>query len=463
MASLLGSRNFINQTTSGASGSGHTAAGRLADVYLKTHTNEAGEVDDPAVIDHAIEILAPYADNLVTAKKIADLQNKKKALGTKAFEQDNALSDFKRNVSEALYVRGDTLRSPSEMAYSTAQALDNVLIGLDNAIDFLEQRNKSTDKLEDYRRELSAMADAQRQLVNGMATGTLPPSLDGYGYFVKTNPIDGSLVGAVLLPINQMPAEFKDGTKRINHTVTVGNSQLPVYLPAVKNADGEWEAKLYENTWSGTGDILDSVNTPDFEDDTGFDLADTVKFPIKKTTLANGSFGRVLQGVQDGQSVYSYYYKGFDGKMRQLDETSLQQLRDDPYAKTKLESYIPLLSREELKGAEVTPFQPKDVRGIQLYDDQMRYKQEADAATEAMNRGGKVGEFADKVAPTIRGFFSKLNPFNDQGRNPNQSIAEQMSNRTNRPSPPNTPNSNQSEGVKVDIINKGKEFFRNLA
>ena len=136
MASSLGSRNFLTvPTAKGGGSSAVVRAKRLADLYLKQHTNSAGDVTDPEVYRYVTEnILAPYEDDLTVQQKIATYQNNVKDLNAKNFAQDNTLSVFRQNVQEALYLRGETIRKPGDMALASSTALDNIVNSLDLAI-----------------------------------------------------------------------------------------------------------------------------------------------------------------------------------------------------------------------------------------------------------------------------------------------------------------------------------------
>jgi len=63
---------------------------RMADNYLKTNTDEYGDISDPQVYQDAISMLAPYSYDWAVANKIADYQNRMKGLVEKI---DKAVSD----------------------------------------------------------------------------------------------------------------------------------------------------------------------------------------------------------------------------------------------------------------------------------------------------------------------------------------------------------------------------------
>lgn len=461
MASILGTRNFISVQDNGA-----TRAQRLADIYIASHTDEGGDVNDANVYQTAIDTyLMSYGDNLAVQKKILGYQNKMKDLSQKNQEEDLTLATFKRNLVDAVYVKGESLRDPATMAYSTSESLDNIVVGLNAAIDYYEAKNKSADKLIDYRKEVLSLANAERQLVNSLGNDTLPSSLDGYGYYVQTNPIDGSLVGAALLPVNYAPKELTDNTKRIESTMAIGtnNAQLPVYLPVTQDASGEYEARLYDNVWSGTSQdpVLTIKEAKSFSDKTGFNLSDASKFPIKKTDLSTGGFGKVIAGVQDGQTKYNYFYRGFDNKVYTVDEEGFNLLQQDPTMSKQISNkYIPLLSSDEIKSfGTTTPLSAPVVKTSGLHTNLEQAKLEAARASEkaakfetgALGVAADIGEGISKAGKAVGGFFSNI--FNRKNR---QNQPEQPKETVSGANAMSTPYSTQ------DVIEKGKGFFSNL-
>lgn len=456
MPSLLGTRN-LSSAPSGSDG-GLARAKKVADLYIKQHT-ENGVVTDPNVYDYVNEnILAPYADDLSIQQKIAGYENKRDSLLHDNYEQDTTVGQFQQEINDSLFSRGDTMRDPAQMVTFTSIALDNAVLGLDAAIDDYHKNNKSADRLINYRRMINDMATAQRSLVNNMQNGTLPPNLDGFGYFVKTNPVDGSIVGAALLPVNSAPSELTDGMKRIGNTIALGqNASLPVYLPAVKTADGSYQARLYDNYWNGaSGDTVlepDSENR-NFGSDVDFDLRDSDTFPIKQNDLGTGGFGRQFAGNVDGQPTYNYFYKGFDNKVYQLDEESLAAMQKDPILNNRLSGYVPLIGSDDVRNfgsvQQVTSQDLTNFSARQSVVDSQAVSARADASLQALNKnpvlkaGAAVQETVGGAVEKVGGFFSGL------------------LNRRNQPNKPNESRQGDRSSYSVpDVVKTGEQFFRN--
>lgn len=465
MPSLLGNRSFAT-TGKGSGGTAITRAKKLADLYIRNNTNEAGVVTDPAVYEYVTNnILAPYADDLSIQQKIASYSNNVKKLKATAFDQDNTLATFKQNVTDALYTRGSVGRDPAKMALFSATALYNVQSSLDNAIAYAAATGKSTDKLDAYRKEVTQMASDQRDLVNQLNSGTNPQNLDGYGYFVKTNPVDGSLVGVALLPVNSAPSDIKQGMKRVDNNIGINGSNLPVYLPVTKDSNGVLTAKLYNNTWTGgeSDPTLSGDNTPDFQNKNTFDIRDVTKFPIKKNDISPGNFAKVPAGYgSDGLPAYTYLYRGADSKVRKLDQAGLDAFKNDPIFGSKVSDLdrIQLLAPDEVKGlGQIDNFDPSEVSkwsGKMKLDSAL-----ADQAAAQKN----LDDFENN--PAVRAFSGFQNATDKIGDALSSAVGSVVngvgsffSNRKNKQNKPDqAPQGDKTSYNAPDVVNNGKKFF----
>lgn len=362
-----------------STGSGLGNAKKLADLYIKTHTNDSGDVTDPEVYSYVVNnILAPYAGTIDGQRTIAGYQNKFKDLSSKAVEDDASAAAFKQNELDAIYMRDDgVIRDPATMAQTTSLVLDDLLVKVDAAIASQNAANKSTASLAAYRRDLANRADGMRDLTNAIASGTAPPNLDGYGMYVRTSPLDGSFYGVAFLPVDSAPTEITNGMKRVENAGTVGNSKLPVYLPTVKNADGDVVAKFGNNTWTGSSEdptLSPDKTSPNFGDAAtpfSLDLRDSEDSPyafnIKKNDIPPLGFGQAATGRSvNGIPEIATYFRGADNKVYQLDQPTLQKFQQDPIMREKLGSYITTLSPDEVKGlGTVSPI--ADDQGNDIY------------------------------------------------------------------------------------------------
>lgn len=491
MASILGSRTFSSKPK--GTGSGVANAKKLADLYIKQHTNDAGDVTDPAVYDYVVNnIYAPYVDNVDIQRKMAEYANKQKDLSSKEFEQDSTIGDLTSAVYDALYSKSDVARDPSQMAAYSSAALDNIINQMDEVIDHFEGINKPSERIQAYRKDVLKMADGQRALVNALQSGTLPKDLDGYGYFIQTSPLDGSLQSVALLPVASAPADMKENMKRIESAANFGNGKLPVYLPVTKDSEGNVTARLGNNVWSGmnTDATLSVKSAPDFKDG-NFQINDMVKFPIKRTDIDSGSFGRSVAGVKDGKTVFNYFYRGEDGKVRNLDEETLNAFKSDPIFGQKLSGAIPLISPDEARQYGTSPKLTSDELKSFSATAQERNAQAALNAPQAGPQNPSFFRRAAEAIPAVAEAATSIVQNADTnglsalsaaagGIAPMMTAAAGAAAKTaastaasvaskvksffgnkNKPNAPDAPSEGSKGGVSVnDVVEKGKSFFR---
>lgn len=442
-----------------ATKSGLPQAKKLADLYIKSHTNDAGDVTDPNVYQYVIDqYLAPFAGEVDADRAIAGYANKVKDLNSKQTNAEDTVAAFKRQELNAWFndVDGDYgFRNPEVLAMNTSQALDNVLVQVLNAIDDRRANGQSIDSLVTYADTLSQRADSMRDLSNKLVSGQLPAnSLDGYGYYVDTNPLDGSVRGAALIPANLAPDELTKGMKRTDAKATLGDSKVPVYLPATQDDFGDYHAQIGQNTFTGGGTgALSGDKLVDFTKD-NFNIGDATKFPVKSTMLNPGEFGRIPLGAHDesGKPTDSIVYRGFDNKVYTLDNPDvLATVQADQFLGKKLNGYLTRLSPTEASAikTEAQPLDPgvvaRSSKILNLQDQAAKARAEYDAIN---NQGffQKVGTGlaieGEKVKKAVSGFFS---------------------NRVNEPvAAPRESQSSGGQSIGAKVVEAGKGFFRKI-
>lgn len=458
MASLLGTRNFVGVGSGGGSGTSSktiTNAKRLADLFIKSKTNAAGKVD-PSVYATANEMLSPFADDLTVQQKMETYTNTANNLKEKNFQQDNSVATFTQQVDDAIFPKGDVIRNPAQLALSTSLNLDGVIKNIDTAIQHASDLTLPTDTLSTYRKKVVDMANGQRDLLNAFSQGATPQSLDGYGYFVKTNPVDGSLVSAAFLPINSAPSELTANMKRIDNVVGFGGSQAPVYLPVTKNADGLFVAKLYGNTWTGGSNdpvlMNDLSGTNNFSDKNSFNIQDPSIFPIKNNDIVPGNFGRVRSGIKDGKEQFSYYYKGMDNTVHQVDPVTLSQFQQDPILSARLSGNIPILSPDEVNAlGSVQPMSSTDVTQMQTDSKNLQVnEQNLEKFTQGQKNLQDQNSLTSKIAQGVQGAVDTVGNL----------ASGFFANRKNVPNKPNVaPQGDKTNYSAPDVINSGKGIF----
>ena len=215
-----------------------TEAKRMADNYVKTHTDEYGQVSDPQVYLTAISFLSPYADDLSVANKIADLQNNSLKIQNKIEEAenntvvfDNALQKSITDVFQQNYKDPRGLFFKLLETYGTAlDEFDEKLLG--DALMKLPKGQKIPKTVLDARDELSKKVNNLTNLSNSYLledpetklSGPLNP--DAYGIFIRTNPQTGAIV--IFEKVDEVQSLEKAPTGYTKTDARYG--RIPIYL-----------------------------------------------------------------------------------------------------------------------------------------------------------------------------------------------------------------------------------------
>jgi len=451
---------------------GFARAKKLAALAIKTNTDSSGGATARGY-ELALSYLTPFMDSsrgneaIDAQSLIAGYNNNLDRLSSKNRDQNETVAAFKLQEADSYFTSFDGdiggFRDPSSLIDTTSESLDSLLVGVINAIDEKEARGDSTDALYSYMNDLNKRANSMRDLRNKLQSGELTgKALDGFGYYVDTNPLDGSIRGAALMPIGSIPEGVSTGYKRLEATTNVGGALLPVYAPAQQDEMGEYVARVGDATWSGSGSgalqVGKATNSKNLFKEGEFSISDPSLFPIRKNSVDKGSFARGFVGKDaEGNAVEAVFYRGNDNKLYQVDNNTLEQFKADPLLSKKLNGYIPQFSPTEVRqlSSEAVPFSPERVKR----EGQIAGFQSEDATTKAeaermeglgffarLREGGKRATAEEPVvapeetpasAPTVRtSFFNK-----------------------NEPTPPAEPTVGNSAN---DIVEQGKGFFRNV-
>ena len=432
----------------------------MADIYVRSNTGANGTVTDPAVYQNAISTyLAPYANNPTVQKQIEIYTNSAKALSAKSTDQNITLVKFRQQLDAAMFSNNDGARNPYALAQNTSQLLGSALFMLDKNIANLTAQNKSTDALVSYRATLAQASQQENDLVNGLKNGTVNPQQDGYGYFVKTNPVDGSLLGVALLPtdpgvLNKL-TDTTANMSRLSSNATVGTgtatSTLPVYMTSTTDSTGAKNAVLgsgaNQKTWSGTAtgalDSADGTDTLDLSTPQA-----TAAYPFQSnTTLKPGQVGQVMSGISaTGQPQYTTYMRGKDGTLNVIsDPNVVASLQNDPVLGQAAKNPLSLTPGDVQSMGTSTPMGMKQLQGLESASPVGVAAPVTPAAPAAPAQPGffagaekAIGGVASSIGSAVSGFF----------------------NNKNRPSTPVAPTESVNGAPSApDIVNKGASFF----
>lgn len=456
--------------------SGFARAKKLADLALKTNVNDAG-APTARGYEEAIGLLQPFiysgkeSEAIDAQRVVAGYNNSLTKLSKKQRDQNETVSAFKLQEQDAYFTSfdGDVggFRDPSALVDVTSESLDNLVLGVINAIDEKEANGESTDALHSYLNDLTGRADTMRDLRSKFERGELGEGqmLDGFGYYVDTNPLDGSIRGAALLPVGLVPSDLTSGYRRLEATTKVGGALLPVYAPAQRNQYGEYTARVGDATWAGTGDGAlrgDKANSSKILFKEGeFNIKDNAKFPIKTSRIDKGQFGVGLAGRDaEGNPVEGIFYRGNDNKLYSVDNNMIEQFKNDPVLNQKLNGYVARFSPSEMKelSREAVPFDSSKI-GLES------------RVTGSQNEAQQFQAEADRIKNL--GFFSKIKegfstmteqsranreetPVKDPLAEPFKSSFFGAKNR------PNQPEEAPTGGSAPDIIESGRQFFQKM-
>lgn len=445
---------------------GATRAKRLADIYIKTHSNAEGKVTDPQVYQVAIDsYLAPYADDLTVSSKMATFQNKVKDLSTENSEVNASLEDLKLREYQAWYRSEDVsdtagIRNPSSVAQVTSENLDILLAETLATFRFQKENGKDTTKLEEYLPDLIKKSDRMRTLAQGLEDGT-KQSLDGYGYYIDADPNTGAFRGAALMPTDVANKGISDGTIRTDTYVDMKGTRVPVYLPYTENESGQTQINFAGKQYLGDTKMMHADDASDVIL-TNKDFTQQYSIPFEGDSRTNGKVYRAFNGQenQDGTPRQDYYFAGYDNKMYRFSG-------DSPQGKAFLEgmkatggidtSSIPRINPYTAAGLNAVPL-PDDSGGMQI-----------DAAV----RNPSLLNITNKENPPEDTFFGQLGriPGLLKGNFKNSLLGKTMSgddfgtppdaassffSRKNRASTPNPAPARTGN----DVVDQGNQFFK---
>jgi len=209
---------------------------KMADNYIKTNTDEYGEVSNPNIYLEAINLLAPYSDDVGVAGKIADYQNKVLKLETKIEKANNDLTLFNYDLQKTvLEATKDNKDNPSQLIFRLTSiyqlALEDFGGLFDKALENLPKGYDVPDALLNYKEDLDnrfkTLADLSYSYMQTDPTTNLagPVNPDAYGVFIKTNPQNGSIVNLDIQRADSLSGVPTGYTKTDSRY-----GRLPIYL-----------------------------------------------------------------------------------------------------------------------------------------------------------------------------------------------------------------------------------------
>ncbi len=229
---------------------------RMADNYIKTHTDEYGEISDPQVYYNAIEILAPFSDDLTVANKVAGYKNSAKGIIEKIENAENNKNVFDYELQRSLMdLIQDNYGDPRGLFFKLAETYGTALDDFDEnifskAMDDIPKGQQIPQGIMTYRDDLKRKTEILMNLSNSYLTEDPATELPGplnadvYGVFIKTSPQTGAIVNlevGVVESLDKAPTGYKRTNSRYG--------RIPVYLNTYvedKNEVAKLGAARYE-------------------------------------------------------------------------------------------------------------------------------------------------------------------------------------------------------------------------
>lgn len=443
--SILGARALSRIPNNGS-----TRAARLADIYIKTHSNAEGKVKDPAVYQQAIDMyLAPFGDNLIVQGKIASYQNEIKSLSAAQGESSETVSGLRLKEHGAWFVDEDEVdstgfRNPAYVAQVTSESLDMLVAETVATIQAKSAAGKDTAEVEVYLNDLMKRADRMRTLSQSIQDGE-KVDMDGYGYYVDTDPNTGAVRGASLMPTDAGLKEIGEGTVRTDTMVQVGNKHIPLYLPYVKDASGQYKTKFAGRDYTGDSTLLQA------SDDSDVVLSDRANIQTAGDTFQRGQVYRSFTGKNniDGSPQQSYYFAGFDNKIYQFSD-------QDPKGKAFLNSLKSTGQVNVDSIPRISPYTAATMMATSLPTDNPQFERQT---MNGMNINRRTQEAAVATAEADRmegrsGLQAVVEGASDIAKGAFGAVAGFFS-RKNKQSPPEEAPARTGE----DVIDQGASFF----
>ncbi len=315
MASIYG---FAQLSTSG---SGATEALRLYNRAVAQSAGESGLIENPDIFREARQkYLEPYADDIRVSTKMAESVNEENRLRDKINDVNLASSVFKESVDGMIrdYAKS-YYQNPQNLILTTAYVYNTAVDELADEIENRRASGQSVGELQSLLTNYSRKADSMTRLARQTLAGK-PQNPNAYGWFIRTNPDDGSIIDIALDVVDSI--ERQSGYKRTNsmygnvpvwtNTVTDENGKEVARIGSNKfelEKDSDTGAEILKNTAKQWGRYFKSLLP-------GGEKPSEAKEAVRTLNLGAIQFGDVLnlpQGSIAKDASGRYYYYGSDG------------------------------------------------------------------------------------------------------------------------------------------------------
>lgn len=229
---------------SAASGSGVTEALRLYQRAVAQGADKNGMVSNPDVYRLAREkFLSPFADDVRASTKMAESTNDENRLRDKQNDVTLAASTFRQQVNDVLGQYAKTYyKSPENLIQTTSYVYNTAVDSLDKEIQDRKVAGQAVGDLQNLMNEFSRKADILTRLSRQTLAGGAPQNPNAYGWFIKTNPEDGTIVSLALDGVDSAD-KASGGYTRTN----MSYGKVPVWTNSVVDDSGQVTARIGSN------------------------------------------------------------------------------------------------------------------------------------------------------------------------------------------------------------------------
>lgn len=232
---------FARSAYSTKSDSSVTNVIRRYNLLVEEGKDQTGNLTDPNIYREARKILEPYADNTQVQLKIADSVNDENRLRERLEDVQFSVNEYKRIEQEALKNNAKSFyTTPSALIAANSYTYNAIVDELENEV---AERRASGLPVGELLGMLNTYQDKARS-----STRLTRLKLEGneqfnkaWGWFVKTNPEDGSIISMEIAPV--------DGSdKKGQYSITNGEYDgIPIWANTYKDEDGNTVARVGAN------------------------------------------------------------------------------------------------------------------------------------------------------------------------------------------------------------------------
>jgi hypothetical protein len=335
-----------------------TNALRLYQRAIAQGAGSAGTIDNPDIYVQAREAyLAPLADNVQVSTKIAESINEENRLRDKINDVNLASSVFKESVNDTLKKYAQSYyKNPSNLVMTTAFVYNTAVDELAGEIESRKAAGQGVGDLESLMNSYSDKANKMTRLARQVLASGTPQNPNAYGWFIKTNPDDGSIISLEL-----DGADSSDKQSGFTRTAQYyGN--IPVWTNTMVDETGKTVARIGQNKYElqankDGGKILKNVGKQYGGFFKGWlpggESPADVKEKNRTLNLGGIEFGDILRlptGSIAKDSSGSYYYYGADGVYKAPNKDNLTKfLNNTGVISGDIDANAYPISRDEVK------------------------------------------------------------------------------------------------------------------